>query len=141
LWRMTTRPPVRLGEWRVHHDFSALPRLDPAGMQVRTVREYWDGLFSGILEYQGEWYWYETFFGEDRDVVPEARRFVLAEVPEAVVLEELEWERVFRASGVSVSPERWHAEVYGPYLASGVPELGEALLIGWCFLMAGERAQ
>lgn len=132
-----TSSPLVLREWQAHHDFSALPQLDPADMQILTVRDYWDGLLTGILKYQGRHYWYETYFDYDLDDYPHPRPFVLAEVSNGVVQEELAWAQLFREKvndGLTVHPFSQHDEFYGPYRASPAPDLRDAPLIGWSFL-------
>lgn len=118
-----------LGEFREEHDLSTLPQPDFAAIQILTARAFWDGPLEGILEYDGNIYWYETYFDEEIDDYPHPRPYVVAAVSAAVVQEELSWTRLFKEKvrdGKLLRPAHLHHEFYDAYQARTEPNLDAA---------------
>jgi hypothetical protein len=137
---------TRLLELATTEDLVRLPKIDWHSAKLLWHDDYCDGPTSGLFLYQNKRYWFQVFDkSEDSNSPDYFRRFVILELTENQMKEEVHWHELFvekvgthtdydesgkRVIGALKPKENWH-EFYDAYEKRQKPNLLNNIVIGW----------
>jgi hypothetical protein len=137
---------TRLLELATMEDLVRLTKIDWHSAKLLWHDDYCDGPKSGLLLYQNKRYWFQVFKdNEESNLSDYLRRFVILELTENQMKEEVHWHELFvekvgthtdydengkRVIGALKPEEIWH-EFYDAYEKRQKPDLLNNIVIGW----------
>lgn len=133
---------VLLSDFRRTHDLSMLCQVDHSAIEIVTFNDFWDGPLNGLVRFNEQLHWYETYFDEALDDCPVPRPFVIVEIDLTILDDELYWHHLFRDHVVNrdvtpaiYHPQHQHQAFYGPYSQRTPFDLSQSPIIGWVYLL------
>ena len=120
--------------------YAAYPQIPRRELRILWIHDYYDGVISGMLVYDGRLRWFECC---NLSFDHQPRRFVIRDLNDEQVADEEKWHALFvehvgdhwtmredRERG-TVKPVEEHARFYEPYSKRVPPDYSRQSILGW----------